>query len=152
MVQAYGFTPKQSTRRLDVIQHTDEVHEHKIYKKNNKKKQWNAFRLFIIACFVRDITQKKFKDLQTSIVQVHHKLGRNSADRMQFGPDLVIFSHPENKLLVVKNPFQVTFKMHRFTIQTGHTFLYLPDKISRNISSFSSHFRLLMPAFKHFLV
>lgn len=36
MVQAYGFTPKQSTQMLDVFQHIDEVHEHQDIKKHNE--------------------------------------------------------------------------------------------------------------------
>ena len=32
MVQAYGFTPKQSTRMLDAFQRSDEVHEHQDFK------------------------------------------------------------------------------------------------------------------------
>lgn len=36
MVQAYGFTPKQSTNMLEVFQCTDEVHEHEDLKKHNE--------------------------------------------------------------------------------------------------------------------
>lgn len=35
MVQAYGFTPKQSTRMLDAFQRIDEVHEHQDLKRYN---------------------------------------------------------------------------------------------------------------------
>lgn len=37
MVQAYGFTPEQSTEMLDVFQHTDEDHEQKKAKQNRMK-------------------------------------------------------------------------------------------------------------------
>lgn len=36
MVQAYGFTPKQSTRMLDAFQRTGEVHEHQDFKRHNE--------------------------------------------------------------------------------------------------------------------
>lgn len=45
MVQAYGFTPKDSTTTSDVFQHTGESDEHHLND-----------RLTIVACFFTDNT------------------------------------------------------------------------------------------------
>lgn len=51
MVQAYGFTPEQSTKMLDVFQHTDEGHEQ---KKLKTKTEWNAFTSLTVACCITE--------------------------------------------------------------------------------------------------
>lgn len=58
MVQAYGFTPKQSTRRLDVFQGS-EGHQHQDLK-THEMLDLSYHMLYFRSILSRDITRKTF--------------------------------------------------------------------------------------------